>query len=492
MSSSSTTTELTTPYYTSSTNNGPQDLDVQRENGSSSNKATVGAGALPVVQAYPYYNQSQQIDSSSNNSNHGVDGIMKVGRGEQQQQQSLNKKFRDPIWGILFYLHIIAILFATIRFVPITLRRIMADDNNNRLRYLEESNNKDDDDDLDIINAKSVILLLIFCGLGSVGLSTLALTAIMNCTLPLIKSALFFNIFVCFGLVITSFVVPSGIHIEMAFIAIVLLITSICYTYVVWNRIEFAASNLTTATTVIKSNMGLTFFAYMNLILSFLWSLWWTITAVSTFFVLGECDTQGNCQNNINGFVVFGFLVSYFWTIQILKNAVHVTVAGTVGTWWIVPQEANGCCSNGIRQSYWRSITTSFGSICLGSLLVALLQAIKEIIYSMRESGNGSILICLADVILGCIENVFKYFNQWAFVYVGIYGYAFVEAGSGVVNLFEQRGWTAIIADILIDTVLFMVSIGVSLLGGILGLIVAAAETSVVKVDSTYLAGSFM
>jgi hypothetical protein len=42
-------------------------------------------------------------------------------------------------------------------------------------------------------------------------------------------------------------------------------------------------------------------------------------------------------------------------------------------------------------------------------------------------------------------------------------------------TLFRNRGWTAIITDMLIDTVLFMVSLGVGILTGIVGVIVGAA-----------------
>lgn len=41
----------------------------------------------------------------------------------------------------------------------------------------------------------------------------------------------------------------------------------------------------------------------------------------------------------------------------------------------------------------------------------------------------------------------FADFNKWAFVYVGIYGFGYIEAGKNVIELFKSRGWEAIIAD---------------------------------------------
>lgn len=36
-------------------------------------------------------------------------------------------------------------------------------------------------------------------------------------------------------------------------------------------------------------------------------------------------------------------------------------------------------------------------------------------------------------------------------MYVGLYGYSYIEAGKSVMGLFKNRGWEAIIADDLIS-----------------------------------------
>jgi len=57
-------------------------------------------------------------------------------------------------------------------------------------------------------------------------------------------------------------------------------------------------------------------------------------------------------------------------------------------------------------------------------------------------------------------------FNPWAFTYIGLYGYGFMEAGHNATELFKTRGWTQIITDDLIPNVLFLVSI---MIGGVTG-----------------------
>jgi hypothetical protein len=93
------------------------------------------------------------------------------------------------------------------------------------------------------------------------------------------------------------------------------------------------------------------------------------------------------------------------------KNSIHVTVAGVVGTWWHSPED-NGYCSSAVINSFIRTITTSFGSICFGSLLVAILQALRAVANMARAEGDGGIGACIAECILGCLASILEYFNK--------------------------------------------------------------------------------
>jgi hypothetical protein len=88
-----------------------------------------------------------------------------------------------------------------------------------------------------------------------------------------------------------------------------------------------------------------------------------------------------------------------------------VTVAGTVGTWWVAPEES-GFCSKGVCNSFIRTITTSFGSICFGSLLVAIVQALRAIAQEAQNNGDAAIFACIAQCILGCLASILEYFNK--------------------------------------------------------------------------------
>ena len=114
--------------------------------------------------------------------------------------------------------------------------------------------------------------------------------------------------------------------------------------------------------------------------------------------------------------------------------------------------------------------TYSLGSICLGSLLVALINALRAMVHQARQT-DDSIVICIADCILGIIEGIAEFFNRWAFIYVGLYGYTFMEAGRNVMRLFKSRGWTMIINEDLINNVLMFMSLSVGAVVGGVGMV---------------------
>lgn len=97
----------------------------------------------------------------------------------------------------------------------------------------------------------------------------------------------------------------------------------------------------------------------------------------------------------------------------ILQNMIHVTTAGVVGTWWFDPAEATSFCSKSVLDSFIRSTTFSFGSICFGSLLVAGIQVLRHLVENARAHGNEGILMCILDCLLECVERLVDYFNKW-------------------------------------------------------------------------------
>ena len=163
----------------------------------------------------------------------------------------------------------------------------------------------------------------------------------------------------------------------------------------------------------------------------------------------------------------------------------QVTVSGVMATWCFDKSEADGCCSRAIHGSVYRSLTYSFGSICFGSLLQAIVSVFRYLVESARNQRSrdnddacGALLLCILECLARLLEDILEYFNQWAYVFVGIYGYSYLESGRRVMELFRARGFTSIITDNLVGYVLSFTTFTVAVLTGIAGAIIEVSVTN--------------
>lgn len=140
---------------------------------------------------------------------------------------------------------------------------------------------------------------------------------------------------------------------------------------------------------------------------------------------------------------------SFYWFVQVARNVVHCIAAGAVGEWWFGAHDVNT-----VQRAQTRALTTSLGSICLGSLLVAALNALHSLLLSVpRRKATGSANACLEFLVKLVTRNL-QYFNKYAFCQVALYGKDFRTAGTDTMRLFRDRGWSALINDTLVSSVL--------------------------------------
>jgi len=372
-------------------------------------------------------------------------------KGEKQPNT-----FKDVWAGCLFYVNLVAIIA-----VAGSFGKDAFSDN--------ISENENEEDDISDSAYTGVIKSAVVAGVIALTTSGFMLIIMMAIAETLIKTALIMCVVFAVFYVIGS--VYAG-QIVFIIVSLVLLACTVCYAKLVWPRIPFATANLVTGITIIRANCGVSVAAYVFALFTFGWSMIWVVALTGVYDQ--QCkDTAEDETCEVNGGFMFLLLVSFYFTSEVIKNVVHVTVAGVSGTWWFSPDEASSCCSSAITSSLLRASTTSFGSICFGSLLVAVIQAMKEMARQARQNGENQILLCIVECILGCIQSIVEYFNKWAFIYVGLYGYGYCEAGKNVMTLFRNKGWDVVIADDLVGMTLFLVSV---IVGGLTGGLAVAFE----------------
>lgn len=224
--------------------------------------------------------------------------------------------------------------------------------------------------------------------------------------------------------------------------------------YLVRSRIHFAAVLIKTTSMLLTRYKSVVAANYLVAVGFFIFCIFWG------FAILPPADklSAGVGNDSGNGVLVAVFVLALLWTAQVAVNIGHVTTSGVVATWYFAGT-ANMPKSPTLA-SFKRAVTTSFGSICFGSLLVAVIQFIRWLAESSRSGDNdNSFLRCIAICLLKMLERIVQYFNNYAFVHVAIYGCGYIEAAMKTFALCKQCFFAAYFNDCLIGPTLRLLAI---------------------------------
>ena len=213
------------------------------------------------------------------------------------------------------------------------------------------------------------------------------------------------------------------------------------------SRINFAAACLRMSSTVVTKYWGTIVVGMILLLIQF---------AICVVFVLAIGNKDGLMYGQIVGCV---FIL--YWAVEVFGNIAHVTTSGVVSHWFFslggpgTPPFFQGNNASGVTlQAVKRAAIWSLGSICFGSLIVAIIQTIRFVLRMAASNKRGGIVTCLAMCLLACIEDLVRYFNDYAYVQVAMFGKPYVTAAKDTWKLvMNGTGWEALINDSLVDWV---------------------------------------
>ncbi|KAF9112111.1 putative choline transporter, neither null mutation nor overexpression affects choline transport [Mortierella sp. AM989] len=258
----------------------------------------------------------------------------------------------------------------------------------------------------------------------------------------------------------------------------------VMFLYKYWaSRIPFSVLLLQTVTSVTRKYPGTLAVAFTGLFVQIAWCSFWIFSLAvnySVFKRISNCRVEQAhdgtskmvCDNNQLYAVMIYLNFVMFWNSEVIKNVVHVTVSGVFGVFYFFEGSASGAPSSPTIASAKRALSTSFGSICFGSLLIALIQTLRYVLNSLRSDSDEGLMAFVAmcaDCLLSMLQGLFEIFNKFAFTQVAIYGKPFIKAASDTWEMVKDRGVDAIINDSLVGSVLNMGSLSVALCSGLYG-----------------------
>lgn len=127
--------------------------------------------------------------------------------------------------------------------------------------------------------------------------------------------------------------------------------------------------------------------------------------------------------------LIFLFVLVYIWGQLVSMNTAHTACAGVYGRWYF-QKDAGATVLNSLRVAW----TTSFGSICYGSFIVALVRAVQAVVRAMRKEAedDGNIILCIVlriiECMIDCAGDIIEGITEWAYIQCAVRGVGFCDA----------------------------------------------------------------
>jgi hypothetical protein len=255
-----------------------------------------------------------------------------------------------------------------------------------------------------------------------------------------------------------------------------LSIVTVISSYCLRTSIPFIEVHLRIVCVILCSYPSLILVAAAVAIAEVLWFILWLFLTVGILFVLiplDQSDTkQGGSPSHsyfICSIIGFFIIIAWYWGAATLANMTRFISACTVVKWWF---------GNSAEQQYTfgtnmkRTFTTSFGTICLGSLLGPVLEAI----HSTAEERNGTInLASIAACTFRAFKNIVNCMTCWALIYAALTGQSFVQAGRSFNKLYKRHELTILTNDLLAGYCSLVVNLIVAFTSAVTGGLIAYA-----------------
>jgi hypothetical protein len=370
---------------------------------------------------------------------------------------------RDMGWALLFIAHLIGIISLAVVFY-----RMYHDElTGNHESYDHSGNNGSDELRL---NGNAWGIFGATLGAGIV-MATLWLELFKHYARTMIWIALLFSPVLQIAMAIAFLTVLHSLW--AAILCLISAAFNLLFVYLVRRRIQFSANILTIVVQVLQEYRATTAVAFFAVLLQMVWVIVWLVAAAGTMHSFRnqeytETDpntgvvTYHQSSNAAVGCAWFFLLVSFYWSTQVIRNICHVTTAGVVASWYFLAP--NNMPHNPTVGALKRASWSSLGSICLGSLIISVVKAMRAMVNMGRRADHPiarCIILCLIDM----LERAIAYFNIYAFTQIAIYGKPYCKAASDTWALLTSSGIQALINDDITGAVLFFASLMTGLVG---------------------------
>jgi hypothetical protein len=193
----------------------------------------------------------------------------------------------------------------------------------------------------------------------------------------------------------------------------------------------------------------------------FIWILCYIVTPSGPMRISLDIANVVWNDPQINNYVLAYHIFGFLWTQFFISGINQVTIAGAIASWyWLLDKKEK--LRSPVLKAFGRTMLYHLGSIAVGSLLIAIVEFIRLLVYQIQRKVAKSqnqqlkyLLACL-QCCLKIVSMIVKFINKNAYIYIAITGKAFFKAAGEATGLLMRNAIRTVAVDFVSDFVMFL------------------------------------
>lgn len=127
------------------------------------------------------------------------------------------------------------------------------------------------------------------------------------------------------------------------------------------------------------------------------------------------------------------------WTIKLGFEIRLYTISGCISQWYFAPVGDTQVTKGSLSRSFRQAMGPSFGSLCLGSLVLTAAQVIQQIAEEARDSNSGNFVSYIVSSLASCMMELVKFLTRFATIRLSITGDKFCTAAHDAYDMLTRN-----------------------------------------------------
>eukprot|EP01084_Bolivina_argentea_P034339 63555_1 len=202
------------------------------------------------------------------------------------------------------------------------------------------------------------------------------------------------------------------LNISLVIASALLATATALYLYGTYDLIPFSSILLAMAAKVVNVYGDVVWISILGVLVELCWLFLWGALCGSYLYSFWYDETT-----DPSNWVLFFMCLSLYWGLMVFNNIVRVSACGIACTWYF-----SASATHSTSPSLARTLGTSFGSLCIGSIFTSILELLRVIITTMaRSCATRRQCNCCCVSMTHTIDQIVRYSNTYAWAHVALY-----------------------------------------------------------------------